>query len=125
MIVGNASSRDFPLDDTVFQGTVLGPPLWNVFFEDVSTAVPIGFVEKKFADDLSCFKAFDEEVSNEDVHGELPSCQSAVHEWGKKKPSHPRQHQRILRDLARERGRRFPFPRNMDGHGATNGNKHP
>ena len=27
VIVGNASSRDFPLDDIVFQGTVLGPPL--------------------------------------------------------------------------------------------------
>ena len=84
VIVGNASSRDFPLDDTVFQGTVLGPPLWNVFFEDVSTAVPAGFVEKKFADDLSCFKGFDKEVSNEEVHAELRRCQLAVHEWGKK-----------------------------------------
>ena len=29
-------SDSFEIVDTVFQGTVLGPPLWNVFFNDVA-----------------------------------------------------------------------------------------
>ena len=32
VVVQGASSESSVLDDQVFQGTKLGPPLWNVFF---------------------------------------------------------------------------------------------
>jgi hypothetical protein len=37
--------------DQVFQGTVLGPPLWNIYFADVDQAVMnAGFINTSFAD---------------------------------------------------------------------------
>ena len=36
LIVQGESSCDMDLANTVFQGTVLGPPLWNSFFADVA-----------------------------------------------------------------------------------------
>ena len=35
VIVEGAASDQFVIRNTVFQGTVLGPPLWNTFFSDV------------------------------------------------------------------------------------------
>ena len=55
MVVGGTFSNEFDLINQVFQGTVLGPMLWNLFFEDA--ALPIrrsGFKEIVFADDLKC-----------------------------------------------------------------------
>ena len=34
VVVGGHSSGQEPLIDSVYQGTVLGPPLWNVFYAD-------------------------------------------------------------------------------------------
>ena len=39
--VENAVSEVMWLCDMVFQGTVLGPSLWNAFFGDVAVAAPI------------------------------------------------------------------------------------
>ena len=50
---------DMILENTVFQGTVLGPPLWNSFFADVSIpAKSTGGRESMFADDLNVFQEF-------------------------------------------------------------------
>ena len=41
------------LSNSVFQGTVLGPPLWNVYYQDARRHVnDVGFLETVFADDL-------------------------------------------------------------------------
>jgi len=32
VVVGGAKSEEFSMSNMVYQGTVLGPPLWNVFF---------------------------------------------------------------------------------------------
>ena len=67
----------------VFQGTVLGPPSWNVFFADVAEPVQeAGFKEDVFADDLTCEKEFPTSCLDEDVFGELSECQRDVHFWG-------------------------------------------
>ena len=71
VIVGGSTSQEFILEDTVFQGTVLGPRFWNVFFDDVSAAVPAEFQSKKFADDLTCLKVFAKETKNDEIHGSL------------------------------------------------------
>ena len=84
VVVQGASSEVFVLDDQVFQGTVLGPPLWNAFFADV--AVPAsaeGGQEAMFADDLNVFKLFDQHLSFEEVVVDLAKCRAGVHKWGR------------------------------------------
>ena len=47
-------SSAMTLSNMVFQGTVLGPALWNCFFSDVATKVPVGNQKMNmFADDLN------------------------------------------------------------------------
>ena len=82
VIVEGCHSADFLLEDSIFQGTVLGPKLWNVFFQDVSVAPPPEYEESKFADDLTCYKSFTAETDNEAIYEDLKKCQSAVHGWG-------------------------------------------
>ena len=64
VLVTGAKSEERVLENSVFQGTRLGPPLWNVFFQDVSLSVPEAYKETKFADDLSCSKAFEKDTPN-------------------------------------------------------------
>ena len=40
--VEGAMSEAMLLSNMVFQGTVLGPSLWNAFFGDIATSVPQG-----------------------------------------------------------------------------------
>ena len=78
------ASDEFVLDDSVFQGTVLGPPLWNSFFKDVATpASSSGGSEAVFADDLNVFKLFDKLASVEGIIEELTQCRQKVHSWGR------------------------------------------
>ena len=57
--------------------------MWNIFFSDVSLAIPDEFVEEKFADDLTVFREFEESEENEEIIKKLRSCQASVHAWGK------------------------------------------
>ena len=53
------SSDDIELAASVFQGTVLGPPLWNTSFSDIALpARSSGGREAMFADDLNVFESF-------------------------------------------------------------------
>ena len=83
VVVAGAMSREMKLENTVFQGTRLGPPLWNVHFQDVSVSVPDEYQETKFADDLSCSKAFEGSTPNEHIYNDLHACQNSVHAWGR------------------------------------------
>ena len=54
VVVEGVESDPFQIFNTVFQGTVLGPPLWNLFFADV--VVPAEMKDEKaaiFADDFT------------------------------------------------------------------------
>ena len=54
--VGGKFSKGFSLMDMVFQGTVSGPPLWDVFYLDARDAIMgAGFNKTVFANDLGCF----------------------------------------------------------------------
>ena len=67
----------------VFQGTVLGPPLWNLFYSDACVATrEADFIETVFADDLNCFKIFDASRGNQYILQQTRKCQDAVHSWG-------------------------------------------
>ena len=87
VVLGGAASLAEVLADSVFQGTVLGPPLWNVYFADARRAlVHTGFQETVFADDLNAWKAFRMISSAADPHEAplqtLREAQSELHRWG-------------------------------------------
>ena len=83
VVVQGSASEEFVLEDTVFQGTVLGPPLWNSFFADVAApASATGGKEAVFADDLNVFHEFDRFTSVPDIMTELSDCRRRVHSWG-------------------------------------------
>ena len=68
----------------VFQGTVLGPMLWNVFYEDSSLAIRSqSFEEIVFADDLNAFRKYNAGTPNETILADMNSCQAELHSWGK------------------------------------------
>ena len=83
VVLEGKSSRFFQLVNMVFQGTVLGPPLWNVYYADCSRAVrESGFLELLFADDLNCWKLFPCSVPNHILLEAAKDCQAEVHSWG-------------------------------------------
>ena len=70
--VENVLSDVFTLADSVFQGTVLGPTLWNVFFHDVAyAAAGINTTEAMFADDLSIYKVFECSAANDTIVADM------------------------------------------------------
>ena len=76
-VVEGARSDDTQLQNMVYQGTVLGPPLWNLFFKDAKTAIVNSeFEEIVYADDLNAFKEFDSSTENEVILAPCCSCQS-------------------------------------------------
>ena len=59
IVVAGASSFEMTLRNMVFQGTVTGPMLWNLFFEDARHAInECFFKEIIYADDLNAFRIF-------------------------------------------------------------------
>ena len=59
VIVGGAASSTIRMNNMVYQGTVLGPPLWNIFFKDARSAIRAHrFTEIVYADDLNAFRAY-------------------------------------------------------------------
>ena len=68
----------------VYQGIVLGPPLWNIYFEDATIAIRVNeFCEIVFADDLNAYKAFEFTIGKEMLFFRNRKCQCEVREWGK------------------------------------------
>ncbi len=84
VVVGGERSSAKPLKNSVFQGTVWGPPLWNCYYADASKAVTkCGFKDIIFADDLNCTKVVDSQLTNAEIRAETKKCQEEVHEWGR------------------------------------------
>ena len=84
VVVDNECSHHFCLRDMVFQGTFLGPPLWNLFFASCRHAVNVHqFIEVVFADDLNCYRKYHADASNVSIFKDLSSSQHSVHDWGK------------------------------------------
>ena len=83
VVVEGAFSSGTVLRDSVFQGTVWGPPLWNCFCADASDAIRrVSFDGVVFADDLNCLKVLPPQMSNESVLEECRRCQVELHKWG-------------------------------------------
>ena len=58
VVLAGCASSAVPLTNSVFQGTMLGPPLWITCFADSNRAPTKGFPATTFADDLNAWKAF-------------------------------------------------------------------
>jgi len=84
VVVQGSKSDPFRLLNMIFQGTVLGPILWNCFYADAR--VPVrkhGFIETIFADDLNCFKAFGAGIGDAYILRQMYMCQDELHTWGR------------------------------------------
>ena len=67
----------------VFQGTVLGPPLWKLVYEDARNAIhEMSFEESVFADDLNGYRVFPASTPNTKSLESMTLCQKELHEWG-------------------------------------------
>ena len=95
VVVEGTTSENFEIANSVFQGTVLGPPLWNAFFADVAQAASsAGGREEKFADDLSVCQVFNRGLDPEACVAGLEESRRKVHRWGR--------HNRVMFDAAKE-----------------------
>ena len=71
------------MTNMIFQGTVLGPILWNLFFADSQDAISSShFSSIVYADDLNAFKSFSKDISDDAIWTELDSVQDSLHSWG-------------------------------------------
>ena len=87
VVLGGDSSALERLANSVFQGTVLGPPLWNTFLADSRRPLnKRGFSDTTFADDLNAWKAFRLNRLAANPHEaplqELREVQAELHLWG-------------------------------------------
>ena len=87
-MVGGQASPEEPLANSVFQGTVLGSPLWNIFYADARKPVnKKGYVESVFADDFNAWKGFaankEPVKTQESILLDLETVQRELHLWGK------------------------------------------
>ena len=83
VIVDGVQSRPLKLSNMVYQGTVWGPVLWSVFYEDVGRPVDkTGYTESVYADDLNCWRVYPVSVGDEVIRCSLRTCQAEIHKWG-------------------------------------------
>ena len=83
VVVSGSSSNEMSLKNMIYQGTVLGPILWNTFFEDSRPAInECFFGEVVFADDLNSYRYYPGSTPDESIHASMLSCQKELHRWG-------------------------------------------
>ena len=83
VVVQGTLSDPYEISNTVFQGTVLGPPLWNAFFSDEApSARSTGGREAMFADDLNVFQQFKKKTPVQECKDAMARCKETVHKWG-------------------------------------------
>eukprot|EP00969_Alexandrium_andersonii_P357141 15448114-Alexandrium_andersonii.AAC.1 len=67
----------------VYQGTVFGSPLWDLYFRDASEAIAAAsFREIVYADDLNAYRVLDAAVDDNNAFLMIGDCQRQLHRWG-------------------------------------------
>ena len=83
VVVNGTTSDEMPLRNMVFQGTVTGPILWNLFFEDARHAINECFFDEiAFADDLNSYCLYSSATQNCIIKNAMTNCQHELHKWG-------------------------------------------
>ena len=84
VIVNGQASVIVPMRDMVYQGTALGPPLWNTYFAGASCAVgDVGFEQVAYADDLNSCWGIPRQICDAGAFALRRACQQALHCWGR------------------------------------------
>jgi hypothetical protein len=84
VVVGGSQSDRFDMSNMVYQGTVLGPILWNVFYEDARKAIgERWFTEVVYADDLNAYREYSGTTENGSIMEVMGHCQEDLHSWGR------------------------------------------
>eukprot|EP00973_Karenia_brevis_P030294 4177217-Karenia_brevis.AAC.1 len=66
-----------------YQGTVLGPMLWNLFFRDAQNAIAMcNFENIVYADDLNAYCLIPNSISEDECFQKLDEVQGHLHAWG-------------------------------------------
>ena len=82
--VGGQYGDPMRLRNMIYQGTVWGPWLWNIFYEDARLALQVcEFREIVFADDLNAYRSFPIATPTENLIAEAKTCQKELHKWGR------------------------------------------
>jgi hypothetical protein len=83
VVINGAQSATFHIKDMVFQGTVLGPQLWNLFFADADAAIrEFFFCEMVYADDLNAYKIVPSSTGVDEAMRLMDKAQTELHKWG-------------------------------------------
>ena len=82
VVVGGQYGDPMNLRNMIYTGTVWGPWLWNMCYEDVRLTLQVcEFPEIVFADDLNAYKAFPIASPNEILIDEARTYQKELHKW--------------------------------------------
>ena len=83
VVCGSQRGDQIQLKNMIYQGTVWGPWLWNLFYEDARLALRAhNFVEVVFADDLNALRASPLQTPNTQLMDANKACQAELHAWG-------------------------------------------
>ena len=83
VIVYGEKSSVITLENMIFQGSILGLVLWNLFYAGCKRPVEKkAFTESVFADDLNCFRKYHKSIGQTYILKELSGCQRELHQWG-------------------------------------------
>ena len=80
VVVGGEKSEAIQLRNMVFQGTVLGPSLWNLFYEDARRAIQEWmYTETVYAEDFNAYRLFSGQTENYGILTTIDKCQEELH----------------------------------------------
>ena len=83
IICGGKSSNIFPMMNMVFQGTVLGPLSWNIFFREAGQVIRSnGFIDVEFADDVNGLRFYPLHTGDHFIEADVRQVQTGLHIWG-------------------------------------------
>ena len=83
VVIGGSMSRSILMRNMVYQGTVFGPMLWNIFFKDAGDAIrAAGFEDISYADDLNAYKVYPGHLSPAYLQQDMCVVQRNLHTWG-------------------------------------------
>ena len=84
VVCGGQQGDHSQFENMMYQGTVWGHWLWNLFYEDARLALLVhNFIEVVFADDLNAFRAFPSNTPNTNLMEANKACQTELHAWGR------------------------------------------
>ena len=79
VVVDASESEAFARNNMVYQGTVLGPPLWNTHYADSAVAVAAAaFEELVYADDLNAYRPFPAAMDDSVLFDGMEQCQKKL-----------------------------------------------